>query len=727
MMAMRNISLLWVLTLLAACLPACQHQSPYTPPPDWKYADLRALDLADNIPPAQDLIALYIRRIGEDVEIRLDLLDISTSLDYDLLLRLVSHPGGEVVTIEISASGEISIKNKDGDPLPGVQPRVARDTFLDTIVVSSNRASLFHNNLPFEVTAYSTEPNSPGFLEGYYGDQIGPVRSDASPPQQTEVLFAFWDTFSASTPAQALRMWDGAHSGPGRTRFGLRYLLKAVNNYHVPVFLLDLKTPASLSNLDFMQVLPEIQSLADRQIVILPDVARYNLPPGAISNLPKADSFKFSTTPFLYTSIFSNQVYENYRVLFVSADTLGTTTFPLSPYRWQDKIIIPIPDDETNITSYAPTPEGPSLALRRDLTRYALDPPHGLFLLGGSFAQTAWGDPACVAPTLQYLSSHPWIHFITTDNLLTIHPREVFPLDRIKEQPRTYIADQILPALMNAPDNLITDQAWQTYISLLTPAAPDLMELREGYFGIVGHLLTAARWASRPGSITDCTMDIDWDEQAECILASPDFFATFELSGGYIVTAFARREGSVHQIIAPYGQLVVGLGDPSTWDPSRGSEGDPGLVPGGFVDGARSWTPQVQLGQITFVDADNNLTKTFFLIEAGLRVEYESTSPMKVQISLGLDPWRRFFPGWGDVYQESVSTGSWEWTLASGPQVTITSSRTIIPRAFTASRSYLSAVEDPNFEYPPGHYIPFPLALVEINSQDNFYIQLDVR
>ena len=213
-------------------------------------------------------------------------MDISTSLDYDILLRFVSYQGGEVVYIEISASGEISIKNKYGDPLPGVQPRVARDTFLDTIVVSLNRASLFHNSLPFEVTAYSTDPNSLGFLDGLNGDQIGPVRSDASPPQQAEVLFAFWDTFSASTPAQALRMWDGAHSGPGRSRFGLRHLLNAVNNYHVPVFLLDLKTPATLSTLDFMQVLPEIQNLADRQMVILPDVVRYNLPPGAISHYP---------------------------------------------------------------------------------------------------------------------------------------------------------------------------------------------------------------------------------------------------------------------------------------------------------------------------------------------------------------------------------------------------------------------------------------------------------
>jgi hypothetical protein len=328
---------------------------------------------------------------------------------------------------------------------------------------------------------------------------------------------------------------------------------------------------------------------------------------------------------------------------------------------------------------------------------------------------------------MRYLSAHPWIRFLTADDLLTLSSSESFAPDLLTDHPNSYIVTQILPALESAPSGPVTDQAWQTYISLLTPAAPELMELRKGYFGIVGHLLVAARWAARPGSIADCTVDIDWDEQAECILASPNFFATFELSRGYIVTAFTRRADGVHQVIAPYAQFVVGLGDPSTWDPSRGSEGDPALVPGGFVDSMGSWTPQVQLGQITFVDADNNLYKTFHLTETGLRVEYKSASPMTVQISLGIDPWQRNTAGWGDAYQEADSTVGWEWVLEPGPQVIITTSGSLTSRVFNASRSYLSGSEDPNFEYPPGHFIPFPLALVEINGQDNFYIQIDIR
>jgi hypothetical protein len=718
---MRNISRLIILALLIACLSACQPQSAYTPPPDWKYADLRALDPADNISPSQDLIALYIRRLGDDVEIRLDLLDISTIQDCDLDLYFLSYSRGDIAHIAIPASGEITAVGQDSKPIPDLQPRVARDTFLDTIVVSLNRSSLLNSGLPFEVSATCNGRELP-----FNGDQIGPVRSDASPPQPAEILFSFWNTFPAATPAQALRMWDGAHSGPGRSRYGLRHLLNAVKGYHVPVFLLDLKTPAVLSILDFMGVLPEIRRLADSHLAILPAVARYDIPAEAISFIPNTYDFDLPPTPFLYSSGLPAQLGGNYQVLFLPSRTFGRTT-PTQPYRWQEYIIVHTQEDEETTSSYQPTADGPSLALRRDLIQYATNPRTSPFILGGQLANTSWGDPACVSPTLRYLSAHPWVRFLTADNLLTLRPSGDATYGPEIAQSSSVLTTEILTALLNAPSNPVTDQAWQTYFSLLTPASPELTQLRAGYFGIIGHLITAARWAARPGSITDCTVDIDWDEQAECILASPDFFATFEPSGGYIVAAFTRSEDGIHQIIAPYAQFLVGLGDPSTWDPSRGSQGDPALVPGGFVDSMESWTPQVQLGQITFTDADNNLYKTFYLTETGLRVEYELASPMTVQISLGIDPWRRYSPGWGDAYREAASSSGWEWGLDPGPQVVITSSGTVTARAFTASRSYLSSAEDPNFDYPPGHYLPFPLALVEINGQGNFYIRLDVR
>jgi hypothetical protein len=723
--AMRNFRILFLLCLLANTLSACQSSSAYIPPPDWKYADLRALDPADDIPPSQDLIALYIRRVDEDIEIRLDYVDLSPIPDNDLIIKISTSSDIELASINIPASGDISALDGSGNPMPNLQPRITRDSFLDTIVVSINRRNLIQSGLPFVVSAYST-----GTLASSINDQIGPVRSDAAPPPQADVLFSFWDTFPAATPAQALRMWDGAHNGPGRSRYGLSHLLNAGKSYQVPVFLLDLKSPSALSILDFMGVLPEIQSLADLRLVILPDDAQYDLSPDAFSTIPDSSSLNLPSTPFLYISNIPENLKRNYQVLFLPSQAFGKLHTPTSPYRWQGYTILRVPEDDETTASYQPTNDGPSLALRQALIQFATQPSEATyhpFYLGGQLANTSWGDPACVSPTMHYLTAHPWIHFLTPDNLVSLHPNQTATYEPEIGQPAINLRTKILTALQNAPSNAIADQAWQAYLSLLTPASPELIQLRAGYFGIVGHLLVAARWATRSGYATDCSVDVDWDGQAECILASPDFIATFEPSGGYIVTAFARRADGVHQIIAPYAQFVVGLGDPSTWDTTRGSEGDPTLVPGGFVDNSGPWTAQVSAGQITFTDTDHGISKTFRLTRTGLRVEYKSTSPLTVQISLGLDPWRRFFAGWGDAYREDTIPTGWEWSLEPGPRVSISTSGTLTSQAFNASRSYLAEPENPNFDYPAGHYIPFPLALVEINGQENFYIQMDVR
>jgi hypothetical protein len=717
---MRNILLLVLAFLLAGGLPACQTAPVYTPPPDWKYADLRLLDPAEDLPPSLDLVALYVRRLDEDIEIRLDLMDLPSIADCNLQIWLSSSTKEVIFTIYISKTGQISASNNLGGSLAGLRPRVTRDTFLDTVVVSLNRSSLHLGGLPFWVKASSMGAASSA------GDEIGWVRSDAPPPPPVQVLFTFWNTFPAATPAQALRLWDGAHSGPGRSRFGLRHLLSASKTYHAPVFLLDLKSPTALSILDFMGVLPEIRSLAEQQLAILPDVTRYEIPADGLLVNSVSGGFDIPATRFLFTSHLPESIYSRYQVLFLPTQASEKLHPRDDPSRWRETVVLTIPQEDEFI-SYQATSGGPSLALRQDLIRHAAAPGAAPFYLGGPLANTTWGDPACVSPTLRYLTAHPWIRFLTADDLLTLHPANN-ATTRIDIEPSPPdLPAQIRASLQDTPANSITDQAWQTYLSLLTPASPELTRLRAGYFGIVGHLLTAAHWAELPGSLSDCSIDLDWDGQAECVLISPDFFASFELSGAYIVTAFARRAGGIHQIIAPYGEFVVGLGDPATWDPSRGSEGDPALVPGGFIDLPGPWIPEVQDGQIAFKQTDTRLTKTFRITPSGLRVEYTSASSMTVQISIGLDPWRRFSSGWGDNYAETTVPGGWEWALESGPQVSITTSGTLESHPFTASRPHLAAAEDPNFTYPAGHFIPFPLALVEINGQGEFFIEMDIR
>jgi hypothetical protein len=103
---------------------------------------------------------------------------------------------------------------------------------------------------------------------------------------------------------------------------------------------------------------------------------------------------------------------------------------------------------------------------------------------------------------------------------------------------------------------------------------------------------------------------------------------------------------------------------------------------------------------------------------------------MTVKIPLVLDPWIRFSPDWGDQYYDQKNLQSWIWGIHEGPEVEITTNGDIKLHPFTSSKQTLSVRENPNFEYPPGHFIPFPVAIAELEAnsdRDSLFIQLEYR
>jgi hypothetical protein len=45
---------------------------------------------------------------------------------------------------------------------------------------------------------------------------------------------------------------------------------------------------------------------------------------------------------------------------------------------------------------------------------------------------------------------------------------------------------------------------------------------------------------------------------------------------------------------------------------------------------------------------------------------------------------------------------------------------------FTASRSLVGTVEDPNRDYPPGHFLPFPMAVVEVQGSRDIILTIEL-
>jgi hypothetical protein len=47
--------------------------------------------------------------------------------------------------------------------------------------------------------------------------------------------------------------------------------------------------------------------------------------------------------------------------------------------------------------------------------------------------------------------------------------------------------------------------------------------------------------------------------------------------------------------------------------------------------------------------------------------------------------------------------------------------------AFNDTLDSLSGPEDPNQEFPPGHYLPFPMAVADYRLEDGSVVELTVK
>lgn len=635
--------------LLAACASsngALATSSPLPLRDDWGKA-LRALDPPDAVTPAHDLTAAYLRLQDESVQIRIDLLAFQNADDLSLDIGIGddTHPQAAPLLIHIPAQADSA--------------RIFLDPALATVTLTLPRSQV-----PARPRLDVTTPEDA--LTGLTLD--GPV-----PAQTAPVLLTFYDTFAARFPAEALRRWDGAHSGPRGERHGLKHLLDAVEKYRIPVALLDLKTPKNLSALDAMGLLPRIQQMEQEGLLLLPDQAGQK----ALFDLPTSPFSwdQAETHPFVFARLDeSNHLYR---------PLLSKTTF----------IPIAIQNNEDQ-----PTPNGLSLTMRRALLESALNEDEiDLLVLGGSLQETTWGSPERVDATMAWLDSRPYIHILTATDLLNCPTKSRQP--------------NILPL----------------------PRNESLAQLEAHYHRLTEPVLQfAAHWQGAP--LAGCGADLDEDGEAECTLANGDFLAILDPQGARLTYLFWRagneNASTVQQLIGPCWQAAVGLSASSRWDLSKGEATDPGACPGAFTDLDNpflAYQPVIAADTLMFTSLDGARLKTFRLTQTGLEVSYQVQTPLKTQIPLLVAPETRFTPGWAGNYARQVDTGSVAWGLAEGPLVRIQAQSPMTMRAFDEALPFLAAPEDPDFSYPAGHFVPFPIAIVDVEIMPNAAISVVVQ
>jgi hypothetical protein len=694
----------------------------------WVYADLRGLDALDAPVPAADILAIYTRTTDLSVDIRVDLLDINAGDKYALELTLWDNLNfsEDPFRIEISSTGSVQTSGiRKGVPV--IWPHVVQNHRLDTVTVNLNR-SFIGERYHLDISTYTTDPVAPA-------DVVTNIRSDAQPPvNRAPTLVAFWDAFPAATPAQALRRWDGAHTGPLGDRHGLLHIVEGAGRYSVPVALLDIKNPASLAALSFMGNVPALQDLYARGLLILPDVA-YGEPAEVALNFSRfaATGFGLPVSQFVY------------------ATSSISSTLPTSAHPAQDEQVLAqagqVPDpryqakfltlvDNSHLALAAgtrliplPSPnaleatqDGPSLAVRRALISVALSSdPTDLVVLGGRLPETTWGDSDMAYPTFKWFAAHPWIQPLGGQDLLTF-PAHSQPVASLPvEIQRPWLED-----LQSAPQNAVTQSAWQMYL-MFNASTTDtrLQALQSIYLGQVGELLAVANWAENQAPRSDCTDDLNGDGDAECILANQKFCAVLEIAGARLMQFFYMDVDGPHQLVGPSSQFAVGLTDPSEWDLENGEAADPSVIPGAFADNTGTWmeyTPTIHADGITFTALDGSRVKTYRLTENGIQVLYQVQGPLSTRIPLAVDP-QAFYSG-PTNYRAALAAQSWTWGPSFGSAVEVHTDAVLSAEGFTSAIPFLSLPENPNLGYPKGNYLPFPLSVVTIQSNDGFSAEI---
>ena len=252
---------------------------PGSTPVRWQSADLRVLDPADGENADGDLIAGYARSSGKQIQVRLDLLDSEVIPQHDLYLAIDSQPGGRSSLpggntagiawdwlVYLPAQGHIQVLKSSTQGSTQRNILAMRNPDLDTVEISLQASELNAYPAGISFQALTRQPGSESL-----SDSMPAFSLDGAPPPPARTLLAFWNTLPAYSPAQALRRWDGAHTGPLGARHGLGNLLKALRDYRAPAALLDLKNIASLAALDYIDQVDTVRVLAERGLLILPE------------------------------------------------------------------------------------------------------------------------------------------------------------------------------------------------------------------------------------------------------------------------------------------------------------------------------------------------------------------------------------------------------------------------------------------------------------------------
>lgn len=703
---------------ISVILASCSYEPPgaWNKPdttPTWHEGHLRIIDPADAAKPGADILAVSSQVQQDSLLIRIDFLDNpdpsiylfvslsgiqrqDTGLDNEDF-HFSYQPGKEGIEVALhgqAGEGKVALHETHDDWLS-----FKIDGFSSSSMPYAKVASLTDGRIIDETKWID-------------------LRKTIQPAY---IFLAFYNTIQSNTPAQVLRSWDGAHTGPQGSRHGLRYLLESASVHQIPITLLDVKQSGVLDALYRLDERKLIHYLSNQGLVFIPEaVYGESSAHEKLLSMSRQSGLQFGLT--VSNAVFGpvTNTFPGYGIYFYASETTAATVYSSSLYR-----LIPVPAG-SQIGSL--DKQGLTIPALQSLANAGAEPESGqITVLGGDFQESLWGDPVSSSKTMEYIANHPWIHPLTYVDLnqLPAKPVSSFmtsctnllctpePLQALIKDEYILWQNSIYQQLIMLQPNTITDSAWQLYGRITDPTQnAELARLQWEYRSTLEKLILAAGWASQPYELQTC---YDSAAQEYCILANERYLAVISPETAGLEMLFAWQSGSVAQLVAPYSQFMVGLSDPSFWFMDSHNS-DPDLIESGFAQ-SEAMSKESSPSSMSFSFKTRNSVITYALTQDSLVVSIDSDIPANLVL-----PVPGKVTGTGNNFIIQIIRPQ-SGRLANLEKVEITGADQIDITSVLDSDNLLLLPEDPNLAYPPGHYLPYPFSLMHIQAGQSLEIK----
>ena len=724
-----------IILLLVESISGCSPLQSITPQNSegrqWRSSQVRSLDFPEDAnSPDMDMIAIYDRLTSGGFEIRIDLLE-GSGVNSQITLLLDQVPGQllpDQTGIE-STNWDKAYKIHLSDGVNGSENidgcNIEWNTNQAFEMVTLRYACIQELPRRYQVVISNSDNNTPV-------DMSPEISTASSPAPQSRLAMVFWDTLPAATPAQNLRRWDGAHTGPFGQRHGLKHLLEAVSQSEVHIFLLDFLNPESIHGAQQVAGLDLITQLARTGKITL---AAGDESPTVASNMIINRSIEIAkeqdlpNPAVLFASISYDQLRKsrNHNSL-VFAELPDRTHL----FHYQDTTLIPLPAplherfDQTTILNR----NGLTREAKISLIQAAISGEKtNVILWGGNLAESPWADNSIALAAFSWISAHPWIQVLDPQALqnqkaITIPSNQIFPchdvlctpvsaLTLYREQLNSayYPTDQqLIDQINNLTDPGIRKLARDATLKIMQPTKDSDSLMRQAQaFGKLGFLIAAAGWQKNPETIANCDQDINWDNKKECILADTTWFTIIEPESGQLVFALFNSDPDL-LLISP---VEYQTGWTQTNLPNSNISG---LGVDEFFQ--TRFTPMISNNAITLTASNQHIR--FQLLQDRIQISASGSMSGIMVVPLSL---RNI-----DASNSICTRNSSGWQC-DNKQVVLDSGKSDAVQFFSAydSESLMKAPEDPDLAYPSGHFLPYPIHRANLSFTDKITLQMIVQ